>query len=403
MKPIQNYLFCIFSNLVPIYPVYLLLFEHKGLSLSEISLLLMIWSVPVVFLELPSGVLADRWSRKNLLLISVFLQAACFAVWFFADGFSLFAAGFVLWGVAEAMGSGAREALLFDSLKKAGQKDRFDRIYGRGEMFGRISLAAAMLLGGILTHFGGFSTALIVSVLSLLLSSAIVLGFTEVNLYLEARSDKDPESETVNPQTLRGAAVFLLGTPIILLPVLLSVLAVGMYGTLDEYDPAVASRYVPGVFFVALWGMGRFIFEGIGAEIIPKFRLLWRKKREIGGVRLIVTLSLLGALFLLCFALFDKALLIPLYGLYFASSAGIQVLIEDHIQQRIESQGRSTVHSIVSLAANLYGIMVTLAFSGLFAFLGIMQVLIVVSIYLLAVTGVIGFLIVRKEKTYAKT
>ncbi len=403
MKPIQNHLYCIFTSLMPIYPVYLLLFEHKGLSLSRISLLLMIWAFPVVLLELPSGILADRWSRKNLLLIAGSLHAACFAVWLFSDGFVWFAIGFLLWGISEALGSGAREALLFDSLKKAGKEDGFDRIYGRGEMLGRISLAAAMLLGGVLTAFGGFGLALIASIVSLIIGLFVVLGFKEVNLFRDKQPDKKAVFDIHGLKTLRDAASFLFGSPIILLPVLLSILVVGMYGILEEYDPAVASRFVPGVLWVAFWGMGRFIFEGIGAELIPRLRRFLRRRLGLCTIRLIIFLSILGSLSLLVFALFGKAIFIPFYALYFMSSAGIQVLIEDYIQQKIESQGRSTVHSLASLTANLYGIIVTLIFFGLFTVLGLMHVLLVVAVYLLLITVLVGFFIIRKESAACQT
>lgn len=403
MKPIQNYLYCIFSNLIPVYPVYLLLFEQKGLSLSGISLLLMVWSVPVVLLELPSGILADRWSRKNLLLIALLLQAVCFTAWLFSDGFFLFAVGFLLWGISEALSSGAREALLFDSLKKDGNEANFDRIYGRGEMFARISLAAAMLLGGIISEFGGFGWALIASIFALAGGSVVVLSFTEVNLFREKQPDRIKIFDGHNTKTLREAVSFLFGSPLLLLPVLLSILVVGMYGTLDEYDPALASRFVPGVLWVALWGTGRFVLEGIGAEILPRIKRFFLRRFGIGTIRLIMIFSISGAVSLLLFALIGKAGLIPLYALYFIVSAGIQVLIEDHIQQRIESQGRSTVHSLASLMANLYGIIVTLIFAGLFNVLGLMQVLLIVAVYLLFVSGAISFLIIRKESNECQT
>jgi MFS family permease len=67
-----------------------------------------------------------------MLCIGVLLRAGCFALWAAADGFALFAAGFVLWGVGEAFGSGSAEALLYDNLKRDGIEDEFDRMYGRG-------------------------------------------------------------------------------------------------------------------------------------------------------------------------------------------------------------------------------------------------------------------------------
>lgn len=59
------YFYKLIQNLVPIYPVYLLLFESKGLSVSQISLLLAIWSAPVVLLEMPSGVFSRPLEQKE--------------------------------------------------------------------------------------------------------------------------------------------------------------------------------------------------------------------------------------------------------------------------------------------------------------------------------------------------
>ncbi len=42
------------QNLLLIHPVYTLLFQSSGLSLEQVSLLLAIWSVPVVLLEIPA-------------------------------------------------------------------------------------------------------------------------------------------------------------------------------------------------------------------------------------------------------------------------------------------------------------------------------------------------------------
>jgi MFS family permease len=94
---------------VLIYPVYTLFFEAAGLPLHQVSLLLALWSLPVVILEVPSGVLADRWSRKSMILLSCLLKAVCFLFWAINPSFLFFA--FVLVGVSEVF-LGAEEALL---------------------------------------------------------------------------------------------------------------------------------------------------------------------------------------------------------------------------------------------------------------------------------------------------
>ena len=52
------------SDAVPLYPLYALLFTDTGLSGGQISLLFAIWSTVGIVAEVPTGALADRFSRR---------------------------------------------------------------------------------------------------------------------------------------------------------------------------------------------------------------------------------------------------------------------------------------------------------------------------------------------------
>ncbi len=105
------YLHAALGDFVLLYPVYALLFADAGLSTAQVSALFAVWSVVGFALELPSGALADATSRRALLVVAQLLTAAAFAVWVLEPSFAAFAAGFVLWGTAGALQSGALEAL----------------------------------------------------------------------------------------------------------------------------------------------------------------------------------------------------------------------------------------------------------------------------------------------------
>ena len=94
------------SELVPLYPLYALLFLDTGLSAADVSLLFAAWSVAALLTEVPAGALADRWSRRGALVLGGVLEAAAFVVWTVAPQFWGFLAGFVVWGVAGALVSG---------------------------------------------------------------------------------------------------------------------------------------------------------------------------------------------------------------------------------------------------------------------------------------------------------
>jgi len=50
-------------ELIPVFPVYALLFTDAGLSTGQVSSLFIIWSATHVLLEVPSGAWADTVAR----------------------------------------------------------------------------------------------------------------------------------------------------------------------------------------------------------------------------------------------------------------------------------------------------------------------------------------------------
>ena len=71
----------LFEDLIPLYPVYAILFADAtvpgaGLTAAEISALFAIWSLSTVIVEVPTGVLADRFSRRRLLVAGPLVAGA---------------------------------------------------------------------------------------------------------------------------------------------------------------------------------------------------------------------------------------------------------------------------------------------------------------------------------------
>lgn len=118
------------ADTIPLYPLYALLFADTGLSGSQISALFAIWSAVGVLAEVPSGAVADRFSRRGCLVAAGVLQAVGYLGWVLLPGFAGFAAGFVLWGLGGSLISGAQQALLYDGLAAAGAQDRYAQVSG---------------------------------------------------------------------------------------------------------------------------------------------------------------------------------------------------------------------------------------------------------------------------------
>jgi MFS family permease len=103
----------------------------------------------------PSGALADRFSRRHALVASGVLQALGYVLWLAAPGYPAFAAGFVLWGLGGAFASGALAALLYDGLAAAGAEDRYPAVYGYVSAAGLVAQVPVALAATVLFANGG--------------------------------------------------------------------------------------------------------------------------------------------------------------------------------------------------------------------------------------------------------
>src|SRR5207244_1529653 len=128
----------------------------SGLSTGRISTLLLLWSLTTFALEVPSGALADRVSRRRLLSVAAVLRAAGFVLWVAVPSFAGFAAGFVLWGMKSAFTSGTWEALVYDELAAAGAADRYPRVLGRIEVLGTLGVVVGVAAAAPLVAIGGY-------------------------------------------------------------------------------------------------------------------------------------------------------------------------------------------------------------------------------------------------------
>lgn len=133
------------DSFVLILPFYTVMFAERGLSPAEIGVILASWSAVCLVLEVPCGVLADRFSRRWLMAAAQLVRCVGFAVWLLFPGFWGFLIGLMLWGFKSATLSGAFEAALFDELKAMKREAEYVRVLGRTQAARFAGVLAASL------------------------------------------------------------------------------------------------------------------------------------------------------------------------------------------------------------------------------------------------------------------
>jgi len=295
--------------------------------------------------EVPSGALADRFSRRWAVVSAGVLQAAGYGLWILLPGFAGFAAGFVLWGVGGSLASGAFQALVYDGLRAAGQEGRFAAVIARCEAAG---LGVQVPVAGAASVFfavGGYSLAGWVSVGTCLAAAGLATTLPDRR---SAEEDDDAgEGSMSYVATLRAGLHEVATTPRVRAAVLFGA---ALYGSeaLEEYFGLLAAGWgvsvgvVPlALLAIPLAGAAGALFGGPAARLGP-----------LGLTVLLTTAAAaLGAAGVVARPV-GLAGVAAFYGLWRIAL----VVAEARLQAAITGPSRATISSVAGLGAELAGI-----------------------------------------------
>lgn len=138
------------SDFIVVMPAIVPVYRAAGLSATEIMGVQAVFSAAALVFEVPSGYVADVAGRRRALLGAMAAQAVAFSAYGLARSFWTFAAAEIVLAFGYALISGTASALLFDSLRAAGDEARYHRMESRAEALTRLGTAAAAILGGFL-------------------------------------------------------------------------------------------------------------------------------------------------------------------------------------------------------------------------------------------------------------
>jgi MFS family permease len=340
-----------FGDLILIYAVDKLFLLSRNISIQEIAILVAIWSGLTILLEVPTGALADRWSRKYTLVLSGLFYSLCYVTWIFSYSFWLFALGFLFRTLGGTLESGTLQAYTYDFLKRYGKEDDFEKIWGRCVTLRVIGTAIAVALGGFLSEIS-YTLVLVFSALSPLVVMSVAFLL--------------PEVKSINRETcksyfsyFRGGLKQAFSNKVILKIMLYSGIILATLGLLEEYDQVLISERLGfSNTFIGIWAAAAVCISSVGAFFAHRLKNLgWRVLWIIGvasGTGLIVIAFVRNPVILGCLLVNCISLLLAL------------VTIEGMIQREIKTQERATITSVNGVVSEV-GTVVFSLFIGFIA------------------------------------
>lgn len=149
-----DYLHTFFRSFNATQGIWLIYLYARGFSIFEIAIFEGIFHVTSLFLEIPTGAVADLFGRKTSRLIGIVMYLVYITILLNSTSFALVGLSFVFCALSFVFESGAAEALVYDSMIQTEETDTFMRFLGKKEFLYQVSGFLALVASGTIALLG---------------------------------------------------------------------------------------------------------------------------------------------------------------------------------------------------------------------------------------------------------
>lgn len=181
VKNRQYYKFCLYGflkNLRFFDAFFILFLVDKGLSYTEIGILYASRAIFINIFEIPSGIIADTYGRKNSLIGSFVAYILSFYLFFVSTGFWFFMGAFVLYGIGDSFRSGTHKGMIMDYLKLKNWENQKISYYGHTRSWSQKGSAISSLVAGLIVFSSGtYQNIFIYSIVPYIINLLLILSY----------------------------------------------------------------------------------------------------------------------------------------------------------------------------------------------------------------------------------
>jgi predicted MFS family arabinose efflux permease len=268
-------------------PIEKLFMTQIGFDAAAVGAMAAAYAAVVPLLEVPSGILADRWSRRWVMILGCVALMASSLIGGLSHSVISYVIGAMVLGAYFAFSSGTVDSVVYDAVvEETGSNELYEKWIGRIRAVESAAFVVSALAGGLLAQYT--STRLTYFVTVPLVGLAII-GFL--------RFDEPRLHEAAERLTLRSHIALTFRTMITQRTVLRVLLLAAIAGLLSsavfEFGPLwLVALAAPAVLYGPYWA-ALVSTLGIGGLLISKLRLERRLTLTV-----LIILSLASALLL---------------------------------------------------------------------------------------------------------
>jgi MFS family permease len=248
-------------------PVEKLFLAEIGFDAAAVGVMAAVYAGVVPLVEVPAGVLADRWSRRGVLVLATVAVAVSALLGGLSTGVGGYLGAAAALGVYFALYTGTMDAVVYDTvLEETGDGGGFERRIGRVRLVESVALVSSSLLGGWLAGLTSTRLTYLLTVPFGLAAAVAFLRFREPRLH--RTGERTPLRRHL---AVTGRALVQGGR---LLPVVgLAVVAAALLQLVFEFGPLwLVALAVPAVAYGPYWAV-LVSTLGLGGLLAGRLRL----------------------------------------------------------------------------------------------------------------------------------
>jgi len=248
-------------------PVEKLFMNEIGFDAATVGVMAAAYAALVPVIEIPSGILADRWSRRGVLVVAAVALSVSVLIGGASHSVTTYILGAMVLSVFFAMYSGTTESIVYDVvLEETGSGAGFQKQIGRVRMVESAALVSSALAGGWIASLTSTRLTYFLTVPFTLAAIVALLRFREPRLHKAGEHSSLREHlRTTYDVILRRTAL----VPVIVLAVLTAM----TMSVLFEFGPLwLVALSAAAVLYGPFWA-GLVSSVGLGGLLAGRLRL----------------------------------------------------------------------------------------------------------------------------------
>lgn len=345
------------------YGIEKLFMQSIGIDAVGVGIATAVFIGMNLLLDIPSGMIADRWSRKGVLLVATLALALSTLVLGTASSFSVYIIGYILYSVYLVSTSGTYQAITYDSLHEKGLSAQYSKVMGRAFALFLVGAGTANLASGFIASNIDYRAAFFISLVPCVLNVLVLLTIKEPAFH------KAEQKEQFLRQIF-SASKLMMGNLLLrsLAIIMVSLSVMDLFK--DDFGQLYILRYIDKAELLGiLWAVFAFAWA-LGSLIAHRMRayLHW--------------LVVAAAVPFIGMALTDTWIGLVLFLAHSVPAAALANQIETRVQEATPSSVRASILSVLSSFGRFVAVPASVGFGWLISAHSMMW-----AVYVMATLG----------------